>query len=156
MRVLALDLGSKRVGVAISDATAHVASPRSTILRSGDREKEHREVLQLIDDEGVDLVVVGLPLNMDGSRGPAARAAEAEAADLARLLSVPVQLVDERLTTVSADRILQARGARVPARRKVVDQTAAAVLLQAWLDGEAGARARADGRPAMGGGSVTG
>lgn len=154
--MLALDLGTKRVGVAISDATAQLASPRSTIMRSGDRQKEHREVARIVEDEGCGLVVVGLPLNMDGSRGTAARAAEAEAADLARLLSVPVELVDERLTTVSADRILQARGAKAPARRKVVDQTAAAVLLQAWLDGEGGARARADGRPAMGGGSVTG
>jgi len=89
------------------------------------------------------LVLVGLPRNMDGSRGPAARAAEAEAAVLGAALPVPVQLVDERLTTVSADRALRASGRGGRARRRVVDQVAATVLLQGWLDGAAGAAWRA-------------
>lgn len=160
MRVVALDLGAKRVGVAVSDATATIASPRATLVRSGDRTAEHAHVARLVAEEEAGLVVVGLPLNMDGSRGPAARAAEAEAAELASALVVPVELVDERLTTVTADRILLARGARAPARRKVVDQTAAAVLLQAWLDGAGGARLRSqagpDGLSGARGGSVEG
>ena len=142
MRVLALDLGTKRVGVAVSDSTATLASPRRTLLRTGDRAAEHRLVARIVAEEEADLVLVGLPLNMDGTRGPAATAAEAEAAELAVVLDVPVELVDERLTTVSADRVLQARGARAPARRTIVDQTAAAIMLQGWLDGAGGTRFR--------------
>ena len=159
MRVLALDLGSKRVGVAVSDATATLASPRSTLHRVGDRAAEHRQVARMVADEEAGLVLVGLPLNMDGSRGPAALAAAEEAAALAALLEVPVELVDERLTTVSADRVLLARGAKAPARRSIVDRTAAAILLQGWLDGAAGAEFRAtagrpDGPPSSADGSV--
>ncbi len=136
-RVLALDLGTARVGVAVSDATATLASPLAT-LRPGD----HAGVAGIVAEEEVGLVLVGLPRNMDGSRGPAARAAEAEAAALAAALPVPVALVDERLTTVGADRALRAQGRRGPARRRVIDQAAAAVLLQGWLDGADGARWR--------------
>jgi putative Holliday junction resolvase len=140
VRVLALDLGSKRVGVAISDPTGILASPLTTIHRRGDRDAEHREVAALVGDEGVGRVIVGLPLNMNGSWGPAARAAKEEAEMLSVALKavgldVPVDLVDERLTTVAADRLLIERGKRAPKRRQVVDRTAAALLLQGWLDG---------------------
>jgi len=141
-RVLALDLGSKRIGVAVSDATSTLASPLTTVHRRGDRAAEHGAIARLVAEEEAVGVLVGLPLNMDGTRGPAARAAEEEAAALGRLLEVPVELVDERLTTVTAERVLLGQGKRAPARRRVVDQTAAAVLLQAWLDGAAGRRAR--------------
>lgn len=159
MRVLALDLGSKRVGVAVSDSTATLSSPRGTLHRMGDRAAEHRQVARLVEDEEADLVLVGLPLNMDGTRGPAAVAAAEEAEALATVLGVPVELVDERLTTVSADRVLMARGAKAPARRVVVDRTAAAIMLQGWLDGAGGARFREaagapDGPPSSGDGSV--
>jgi putative Holliday junction resolvase len=144
-RVLALDLGSKRVGVAVSDATATLASPLTTIERSGDRSKDHHRVAALVAEEDVGLVVVGLPTNMDGSAGPAAVAAQAEAEALVAVLAgaAAVVLVDERLTTVSADRVLLERGQRAPARRRVVDQVAAAVLLQGWLDGTGGRSWRA-------------
>ena len=79
-------------------------------------------------------MVVGLPLSLSGHAGPAAEAALAEAAALAEVLSVPVETWDERLTTVVADRTLVAARKRAPQRRKVVDQTAAAVMLQSWLD----------------------
>ena len=139
LRVLAVDLGSKRVGVAVSDATALLASPVTTIERSTDRRRDRARVAAL--------VLVGLPLNMDGSRGPAAEAAQAEAEALGAVLDVPVVLVDERLTTVSADRALLERGVRGPERRRRVDRAAAAVLLQAWLDGADGTRWRADHPP---------
>lgn len=142
MRVLALDLGTKRVGVAVSDVTATLATPRTTILRSGNRDVEHRQVAQIVAEEGAVLVVVGLPLNMDGSTGPSARAARDEATALALVLDVPVEMADERLTTVVADRTLRGQGRRAPARRLVVDQTAAAVLLQTWLDGPRGSQFR--------------
>lgn len=142
-RVLALDLGTVRVGVAVSDRTATLASPLTTVHRRGDRAGEHREIARLIAEQEAGLVLVGLPRNMDGSLGPAARAAEEEAAALEAAVGVPVELVDERLTTVSADRVLAGGGRRAPARRRVVDQTAAAVLLQGWLDGAGGRRLRA-------------
>ena len=146
-RVLALDLGSKRVGVAVSDATATLASPAATIERSGDQDRDHARVAALVAEEGAGLVLVGLPLNMDGSAGPAASAARAEAGALGTVLNVPVVLVDERLTTVTADRVLLEQGLRAPERRRRVDRAAAAVLLQAWLDGAGGARWRADHPP---------
>jgi len=147
LRVLALDLGSKRVGVAVSDATALLASPVTTIERSTDRRRDRARVAALVAEEEAALVLVGLPLNMDGSRGPAAEAAQAEAEALGAVLDVPVVLVDERLTTVSADRALLERGVRGPERRRRVDRAAAAVLLQAWLDGAGGTRWRADHPP---------
>ena len=130
-RVLALDLGTRRIGVAISDPTGVLASPLTTITRSG---TEHADIARLVADEEASRVIVGLPLNMDGSRGPAAQAAVAEATALEGILPVPIELVDERLTTVAADKVLIARGRRAPQRRKVVDQTAATILLQGWLD----------------------
>jgi putative Holliday junction resolvase len=132
MRVLAVDLGSKRIGVAISDATGVLASPLTTLARSPSL---FEEIARLVASEDASHVIVGLPLNMDGSRGPAAVAAASDAAALAAVLAVPVELVDERLTTVFADRVLLGQGRKAPARRKVVDQTAAAILLQGWLDG---------------------
>ena len=147
LRVLAVDLGSKRVGVAVSDATALLASPVTTIERSTDRRRDRARVAALVAEEEAALVLVGLPLNMDGSRGPAAEAAQAEAEALGAVLDVPVVLVDERLTTVSADRALLERGVRGPERRRRVVRAAAAVLLQAWLDGAGGTRWRADHPP---------
>jgi len=141
-RVLALDLGTTRVGVAVSDATATLASPLATVA-AGDRAR----LASLVEEEGASLVLVGLPRNMDGSLGPAARAARAEAAALADSLPVPVLLVDERLTTVSADRALREQGRRGRARRRLVDQAAAAVLLQGWLDGADGAWWRSANTP---------
>lgn len=134
-RVLGIDLGSRRIGVAVSDETATLASPHATIARSGDGEAHLAEIARLVHVLACQRVVVGLPLSMDGTDGPAARAARADAAALERLLTVPVELVDERLTTVSADRALAESGVRARKRRAVIDQTAAAVILQTWLDG---------------------
>ena len=84
-----------------------------------------------------DVIVFGLPLNMDGTAGPAARAATAEAEQLATLVAVPVELHDERLTTVSADRSMIDAGLNAVERRQVVDKVAAAIMLQSWLDARA-------------------
>ena len=89
-------------------------------------------------EEEAERVVVGLPLSLDGSLGPAARAAQAETEVLAGAVPVPVETFDERLTTVTADRALMEAGMRAEARRQVVDKVAAAVMLQAWLDRRAG------------------
>lgn len=135
MRALGLDLGARRIGVAISDSEGRVATPIATVERSSkDRTADHRAIAGLVTEWGAEVVAVGLPLSLDGSIGPAAAGVLAEVAELAQVLAVPVETVDERFTTVTADDLLKAGGVRGRDRKKVIDQAAAAVLLQAWLD----------------------
>ncbi len=142
-RALGLDLGAKRIGIAVSAGT--VATPIDTVHRSGDRPREHREIAALVEEWEAEVVVVGLPYNMDGSLGPMAKKCQSEAKALGDTLDVPVVLYDERLTTVSAERSLMEQNMNAEARRKVVDQLAAAVMLQAWLDAEHAELERHDG-----------
>lgn len=135
MRVVALDLGARRIGVAVSDVTGTLASPHLVLERSGDVATDHRRLAEIVAGVGAERVVVGLPLSLSGGTGPAAQAAADEALALAEVVGVPVETFDERLTTVSAERALRAGGTRARARRGVIDKAAAAVLLQAWLDG---------------------
>lgn len=116
-----------------------MATPYSVIRRSGDARTDRARVAEIVSEVEAGLVVVGLPLSMDGSEGPAARAALQEAEALRELLDVPVELQDERLTSVTANRSLTEAGVTGRRRRKAreagaVDQAAAAVLLQSWLD----------------------
>ena len=134
MRALGIDLGTKRIGIAVSDRSGTIASPLLVLQRSGSRAKDHQRILELVLDEEAERVVVGLPLSMSGAIGPAARGALAETAELATVVVVPVESFDERLTTVSADKAMMEAGMRAPARRRVVDKVAAAVMLQHWLD----------------------
>jgi putative Holliday junction resolvase len=134
MRVLGLDLGEARIGVAVSDASGTIASPHGVVQRSGDRVRDHEAIAALVAELGAERVVVGLPLSMSGAEGPAAKGAREEAAALAERLDVAVETHDERLTTVAADRAMIAQGMKGKARRKVVDQVAAAVMLQSWLE----------------------
>jgi putative Holliday junction resolvase len=131
-RALGLDLGSVRIGVAV--AAGAVATPLHTIIRSGDRAADHAAIGALVDEWEATVVVVGLPLLLSGSEGPAASAVREEVAQLRATLPVPVETYDERLTTVSARRSLRESGVEGRRRRKMVDQVAAAVMLQAWLD----------------------
>ncbi|MDG2026256.1 MAG: Holliday junction resolvase RuvX [Acidimicrobiales bacterium] len=134
MRALGLDLGSKRIGVAISDSNGSVATPIEVVKRSGDRRREHREIADLVVEWEAEIVVVGLPLNMDGSVGEMAKKYRSEAKALGDTLDVPVVPYDERLTTVTAERSLMEQEMKADARRQVVDKVAAAVMLQSWLD----------------------
>jgi putative Holliday junction resolvase len=135
MRVVGIDLGSKRIGVATSDATGTIASPFVVLQRQGrDRAADHRAIAAIVAETEAELVLVGLPLSLSGAKGPAAQAAEAETAELAAALPVPVETWDERLTTVTADKSMMEFRMKADARRKVVDKVAAAVMLQAWLD----------------------
>jgi putative Holliday junction resolvase len=133
-RALGLDLGSRRIGVALSDSDGVLATPYEVIPRQGDERRDHARIVELADEVGAAVVVVGLPLSLDGSAGPAARATMSEVARLAEVAGRPVETFDERLSTVSAHRSLRANGVGGRARRRVVDQVAAAVMLQAWLD----------------------
>jgi putative Holliday junction resolvase len=137
-RVAAVDLGSRRIGIAFSDRGRTLASPWGTIERTGDLEADRHAVVDAVREVEASLVVVGLPLSLSGQAGPAAQAALGEAAalrDLLEPLGVAVETVDERFTTVEAERALAAAGRRGKAARRVVDSAAAMVLLQAWLDG---------------------
>ena len=134
MRALGLDLGAKRIGVAVSDRSGTVASPLTVVHRSGDRTVDHRRLAQLVQEEEADVVVVGLPLSLSGAVGPAAQAARTEIAALTSVLSVPVVSHDERFTTRTAHEALRAGGVKGAKQRAVVDKVAAAVMLQGWLD----------------------
>jgi putative Holliday junction resolvase len=133
-RALGLELGSKRVGVAIGDRTGTIASPLQVVQRSGSMRRDHQVIAALVEEEEADIVVVGLPLNMNGSTGPAAQAAIDEAAALATVVRVPVVTFDERRTTVTAEQAMIEFNMRAQARRRIVDKIAAAVMLQNWLD----------------------
>lgn len=136
MRVVGLDLGSRRIGVAASDPSGILASPHVVLERGRDHAVDHGAIADLVAELGAERVVVGLPISLDGHDGPAARLVRQELDELADVLAVPVEAHDERFSTVSADRALSGAGMKAPARRKVVDRVAAAVLLQSWLDGK--------------------
>lgn len=136
-RAVGIDLGSRRIGVAVSGTGGSMAFPRPYIERHKDRARDHEAIAEVVDGVGAEVVVVGLPLSLDGTRGPAAIAAGEEAAALAALFrprGVRVETFDERLTTVSAEAALGDAGATGRQRRVRVDSAAAAVLLQSWLD----------------------
>jgi putative holliday junction resolvase len=132
--VIGLDLGERRIGVAVSDSNQRLATGVTTVARSGDRPTDHRRLATVVDDYEAAGVVVGLPLSLSGATGPAAARVLAEIPDLAAAVGVPVALIDERLTTVAATTALRAAGRSSRQQRHVVDQTAAGVLLQSWLD----------------------
>lgn len=133
-RVLAIDLGDVRVGLAMSDALGVTAQPYETLQRRGSRQDLDR-IVGHVRRHDVQRVIVGLPLLMSGEEGSRAHGARAFAARLAaRLGEVPVELWDERLTTVQAERALVSGDVRRRKRREVVDRMAAVLILQNWLD----------------------
>jgi putative Holliday junction resolvase len=134
MRILALDHGSKRIGVAVSDETRTIAQPLEFIPAEPFADCLAR-LRQLIREKEIDLILVGLPRNMDGSYGPAAETVQAFVTALKDAVVVPIKTWDERLTSAQANRVLIQGGARRAKRREKVDQTAAAILLQSYLDG---------------------
>ena len=133
-RAIGLDLGTKRIGVAVSDSDRTVATPIEVVTRSRDLVRDRLRIAEIVREWEATMVVVGLPLSLSGQVGPAAKAALAEVEALRATLGVPVETYDERLSTVTAERSLMEQSLRAPARRRVVDKVAAAVMLQAWLD----------------------
>jgi len=134
--VLGVDLGSRRIGLALSDPGRHIASPHRVIQRAKQRVDDHRAIVAAAKEQDAVAIVVGLPLSLSGGLGPAARATLAEVEELQQAAGadLPVETYDERLTTVTAERSLgEARMGR-DARRAVVDKVAAAVMLQSWLE----------------------
>ncbi len=135
-RRLGVDFGEVRVGVALSDPSGILATPLVTLKRDRSRGTDLEALAALVAEHEVVEIVVGLPRTLAGRQGPAAQAATEYAGALARRLggAVPVRLTDERLTTVSAARVLAERGVRGRRQRAVVDQAAAVEILQRWLD----------------------
>jgi len=134
MRILALDHGTKRIGVAISDETKTIAQPLECIPAESFADFLVRLKKLLVEKE-IDLVLVGLPRNMDGSYGPAAQKVEAFVAVLRNAITVPIKTWDERLTSSQANRILIQGKVHRGQRKEKVDKMAAAILLQSYLDG---------------------
>ncbi|MCL6452489.1 MAG: Holliday junction resolvase RuvX [Alicyclobacillus sp.] len=132
-RILGVDYGTVRIGIALSDPTGLIASSLTVIKRRGD-EQAVQEVASLAQVHEAAEVVVGLPLHMDGREGEKAQACRQFAARLQDVVDCPVTLYDERLTTVAAQRMLVAADVSRARRRQVVDAVAAQVLLQSFLD----------------------
>jgi putative Holliday junction resolvase len=136
-RALGVDLGSVRIGLALSDPSRTVASPHSVLRRAkNDHAADHRAILEIAREHEVTTIVVGLPLSLSGAKGPAARAAILEIAELQDAVGAGIEVVahDERLTTISAERSLDEAGVRGTNRTAVVDKVAAAIMLQSWLE----------------------
>ena len=134
-RALGVDLGERRIGLALSDPSRTVASPFQVLRRSGDAAADRRAIVEVAREEGANVIVVGLPLSLSGRAGPAAQAALVEV-EAIRAIAGGIELVvhDERLTTVTAERALNEARMRREARRRIVDKVAAAVMLQSWLE----------------------
>ena len=135
MRVLALDIGEKRIGVAVSDPSGTIASPvcvldAAQVLGGG------RDLIRLVEDYEAGLVVIGLPRSMDGSEGPQAARVRSAGERLARSLPVPVTYADERLSSVEARRSLTEAGVTDRQKRGTVDMIAASLFLQTYLDAD--------------------
>ncbi len=133
-RAVGIDFGARRIGVAVSDAGQMVATPFETIKRVGDRTVEHGRIAEIVAEVDAVVVVVGLPRSLDGRDGRAVDLVRSEVRGLAKRLSIPIEEYDERFTTVEAERSLRVTGTKGRAKRDVIDQVAAAVLLQGWLD----------------------
>jgi putative holliday junction resolvase len=133
MRILALDHGTKRIGVAVSDEMKMIASPLEYI-EAEPFAKFLERLKEIVRDKEVELIVVGLPRNMDGSYGPAALKVREFVAVLQDAIVTPIRTWDERLTSVQANRFLIEADVRRSKRKEKVDKTAAAILLQSYLD----------------------
>ena len=135
MRILALDHGTKRIGVAVSDETKTIAQPLEFIPAEPFADFLERLKKLLIEKE-IDLILVGLPRNMDGSYGPAALKVQEFMAVLRTAVTVPIKTWDERLTSAQANKVLIQANVRRAKRKEKVDKMAAAILLQSYLDGQ--------------------
>ncbi len=133
MKIMAVDLGAVRTGLAISDETGFLATPIGTVTQR-DRERLLQTVADTAAGQGAGRIVVGLPKNMDGTKGESARGAEEFARRLEELTGLPVELWDERLTTMSAIGFLNETNVRGKKRKNVVDTVSAAIILQDYLD----------------------
>src|SRR5881398_3589888 len=134
MRILAIDHGTKRMGIAISDELGMIAQPLE-FIPAEPFAKFLARLKELIQEKQVELILVGMPRNMDGSYGPAALKVQEFVAVLKDAVAIPIKTLDERLTSVQAHRFLTEAEVRGRQRKEKVDKSAAAILLQSYLDG---------------------
>ncbi|MBP1468811.1 Holliday junction resolvase RuvX [Candidatus Chloroploca sp. M-50] len=132
-RIIGLDVGERRIGIALSDASRMLASPLTTIAAQPQPQALER-IRQLVREYGVIELVVGLPLTLRGEVGPQAELVQKFATLLETTLGLPVRLVDERLTTAAADQMLRELGVKPDKRKLQIDQVAASIILQDYLD----------------------
>ncbi len=132
-QILGIDVGTKTLGLAVSDEGQGVALPLTTLRRKGLR-RDLEALAEIVHDRGIDEVVVGLPLNLDGSPGVMAEECEVIAAQIAERLGATVHRWDERLSTVAAERVLLEADVSRRKRKQVIDKLAATIILQAFLD----------------------
>jgi putative Holliday junction resolvase len=134
--VLGVDLGSRRIGLALSDPGGHIASPHAVLQRAKQQVDDHRAIVSVARENDVVAIVVGLPISLSGDLGPAARATlvEVEAMRAVAGVDLAVETYDERLTTITAERSLHEARLTRDQRREVVDKVAAAVMLQSYLE----------------------
>jgi putative Holliday junction resolvase len=134
-RSMAFDYGEKRIGVAVSDPTRTIASPLTTLARRPGKRPPWPEISRLVQDHEVDEAVIGLPLGLDGEEGAWAAEVRGFGAELERRTSLPVRWVDERMTSVMAERAIRDMGLKRSDRQQKerVDSTAAAMILDGWL-----------------------
>ena len=136
-RVVGIDLGSRRIGVAVSDGLGLTAQPHATIARHGGM-RDLVAITEVVRAVAAQRIVLGLPLDGDGNEGDAARRARAFGERLGAHLGLPIELVDESFSTVEAEEVLLAADLSRKRRKQVVDKLAAAVILQRWLDQQRG------------------
>lgn len=136
MRILAIDHGTRRMGIAISDELKTIAQPLE-FVPAEPFESFLERLREIIAQKSVELILVGMPRNMDGTYGPAAQKVQAFVETLKQAIEVPIRTWDERLTTAQANRFLIAADVRRRDRKEKVDKTAAAILLQSYLDSRA-------------------
>lgn len=133
-RAMALDLGDRRVGIAMSDLMKMIANGYETYYRSGDESRDIEYIKRLVVDNNVDEVVIGLPINMDGTEGVRVEKSREFGQKLGEVIDAKILFEDERLTTVSAERVLIEGDVRRDKRKTVIDMVAATIILQAFLD----------------------
>ncbi len=133
-RILGIDWGERRVGIALSDESRTIASPHSVLVRSPSINKDLGRIVGLVIEHDVERVVVGIPVRMDGTQGPAADKVVEIVGKLRNLLDVPVVTWDERLSTAEAQKVLIGGDVSRRKRKDVVDRVAAALILQTYLD----------------------
>jgi putative Holliday junction resolvase len=138
-RILGVDLGSRRIGLALSDPSGTLASPYGVLSRAGEHTRDHEAIVAAARENDADRIVVGLPRALSGKKGPAERSTLEEIEELRAVTPdhITIEAYDERFTTVIAERSLVQAGMRRDARRKVVDKVAAAVMLQSYLEAHA-------------------
>lgn len=134
-RVMALDVGERRIGVALSDTTRVLATPLTT-LRAASRAAAIKQIAALVVKHEAVVLVVGLPLTLNGEIGPQAQIVQAFVEELRQLVDLPIHLIDERLTSVAAERMMIDLGIRAEQRKARIDEVAASIILQDFLEAQ--------------------